>query len=75
MHICVVNMYICVLYTCVYIYIRLSPFPVIITKGFTLYILVGDPYPHLPLLLGRGRTPYIYIYIHVYSVCRVIKSI
>ena len=39
-----------------------------------MYILVEDPCPHLPLLLGRGTTPYYIAYQNICSVCTVIEN-
>ncbi len=47
----------------IYIYVGLSPFPVIVTTRIITF-LVGNPYkPSFPLLLGRGTTQYIWLYV------------
>ena len=69
--------YIYIRNACMYIYILFDWVVTLPSNSYSriiMYILVEDPCPHLPLLLGRGTTPYYIAYRNKCSVCTVIEN-
>ena len=70
-------LYIYIRNVCIYIYILFDWVVTLPSNSYNriiMYILVEDPCPHLPLLLGRGTTPYYIAYKDICSVCTIIGN-